>query len=410
MKTATARRVQMTGTLLASLLLLGADWPQWLGPQRNGASPETGLLMDWPKEGPKVLWKVPGGDGYSSIAVAGGRAFTLVQRGNDELVIALDAAGGKELWQTRSGPAYLNKFGNGPRSTPAIDGGFVYAQSVSGPLLCLEAETGKIVWQCDLLKTFGAKNIRWGLAASPLIEGDLVLAIPGAKGAGVAALRKKDGSVAWKTSDDKAAYASPVAVTVGGRRQIIFFNASGLLAVAPDTGAELWRIAWPTEFDCNIATPLVIGDRLFVSSGEENGCVLYQLSAGGAPEVAWESKGKKSVMINYWATSVAHNGYLFGLAGEFDKVINLNCVDLKTGKLMWSQRDMGKAAITLAAGHLIVVTKKGDLVLAAATPDRYREKARIALLGETRTAATVSNGRLYLRDRENIFCLNIRRD
>lgn len=403
------RLVPTVGRLLVLGLLLGADWPQWLGPDRNGSSPETGLSTDWPKEGPKVLWKAPGGDGYSSVAVAAGRAFTLVQRGDDELAIALDAVSGKELWATRSGPAYLNKFGNGPRSTPAIDRGFVYVQSVTGPLLCLEADSGKVVWQHDLLKELGAKNIRWGLSASPLIEGDLVVVVPGAKGAGVAAFHKKDGRLAWKSGDDKAAYASPVAVTVGGRRQVIFFTAAGLLAVAVDTGAELWRIPWTTEFDCNIATPLLMGDRLFVSSGEDNGCALYQLSAGGAPEPVWESKGKKSVMINYWATCVAHNGYLFGLAGEFDRAISLNCVDVKTGKLMWSQKDMGKAAVTLAAGHLIVVTKKGDLVLAPATPAGYGEKARVPLLGETRTAATVANGRLYLRDRENVFCLDIKK-
>jgi outer membrane protein assembly factor BamB len=397
------------GMFIVLATVSGMDWPQWLGPDRNGSSPETGLLTDWPKEGPKVLWKVPGGDGYSSVAVAAGRAYTLVQRGDDELVIALDAVSGKELWQIRSGPAYLNKFGNGPRSTPSIDGGFVYVQSVTGPLVCLEAASGKVVWQHDLLKEFGAKNIRWGLSASPLIEGELVLAVPGAKGAGVAAFHKKDGRLAWKTGDDKAAYASPVAVTVGGRRQIIFFNATGLLAVAPDTGAELWRIPWTTEFDCNIATPLVIGDRLFVSSGEDNGCALYQLSAGGTPEPVWESKGKKSVMINYWATSVVHNGYLFGLSGEFDRAINLNCIDVKTGKLMWSQKDMGKAAVTLAAGHLLIVTKKGDLVLAPATPEGYRETARLPLLAETRTAATIADGRLYLRDREDIFALDIRK-
>jgi outer membrane protein assembly factor BamB len=407
LKAALGRLLKIISILLVVPVLSGADWPQWLGPARNGSSPETGLLTDWPKEGPKVLWKVPGGDGYSSVAVAGGRAITLVQRGTDELVIALDAVSGKELWTARCGPAYKNKYGNGPRSTPACEGKLVYVQSVTGPLMCLEADSGKIVWQHHLLKEFGAKNLTWGLSASPLIEGDLVLALPGAPGAGVAAFHKKDGRLAWKTGDDKAAYASPVAVTVGGSRQLIFFTAAGLLAVAPDRGAEFWRIPWTTEFDCNIATPLVIGDRLFVSSGEENGCALYKLAAAGSPEPIWESKGKKSVMINYWATSVMHNGFLFGLAGEFDKSINLNCVDLKTGKLVWSHKDFGKAAVTLAAGHLILVTKKGDLVLAPATPQGYEEKARVRLLAETRTAATVSSGRLYLRDRENIFCLDI---
>jgi outer membrane protein assembly factor BamB len=383
-----------------------ADWPQWLGPARNGTSPEKGLLTTWPTDGPKVLWKVPGGDGYSSVAVVAGKAYTLVQRDGGEWVVALDTASGKEKWAKQIAPAFKNSYGNGPRSTPAIEAGLVYVQSVSGPLVCLKADDGSIVWQHDLLKEFGAKNITWGLSASPLIEGDLVLAVPGAAGAGVAAFDKKSGKVAWKLGDDKAAYASPVAVTVGGQRQIIFFTAAGLVAAAPD-GKELWRVPWKTEFDCNICTPLVIGDHLFVSSGEDVGCGMLRLSPGGPPEVAWESKGPKGVMTNYWATSVVLDGYLYGLSGEFDKKIHLNCVDAKTGKLMWSQKDFGKAAITLADGHLFMTTKKGDLVLAAANPQKYEEKARIALLGENRTVPTIAEKRLYLRDRENIYCLDI---
>src|SRR5262249_38597925 len=152
-----------------------ADWPQWMGPARDGSSPETGLYTDWSRGQPKLLWKVPGGDGYSSVAVVGQRTYTLVQRDDRELAIALDAATGKELWSTPLAAAYKNKFGNGPRSTPAVEGKFVYAQSVNGPLVCLEADSGKIVWQHNLLEEFKAQNLSWGLSASPLIEGDLVL-------------------------------------------------------------------------------------------------------------------------------------------------------------------------------------------------------------------------------------------
>jgi len=402
------RLLQASGALVMLIIALGADWPQWLGPLRNGTSPEKDLLTTWPEKGPKVLWKVPGGDGYSSVAVANGRAFTLVQRGKEELVLALDAAAGKELWTRRSGPAYKNQFGNGPRSTPAIDVDFLYVQSVTDPLMCLETKSGKVVWQHDLLKEFAAENLRWGLSASPLIEGDMVLALPGGKGAGVAAFNKKTGKIIWKTGDDKAAYASPMAVSVAGTRQIIFFTAAGLLSAAAKDGAELWRVPWTTEYDCNIATPLIIGDRLFVSSGEQVGCALYKLASNSGPELVWESKGKNGVMTNYWATAVVHDGHLYGLSGEFDKAIHLNCVDLKTGKLKWSQKKFGKASVTLAAGHLFLVTKKGDVVLARASPEKYQEKARLPLLGETRTAATIANGRLYLRDRQNVLCLDIK--
>jgi len=276
-----------------------ADWPHWLGPNSNGSSPETGLLTKWPADGPKLLWQHPGGDGYSTVAVAKGRAITQVQHDGSEFVLALDAVKGTKLWETRIADAYMNNFGDGPRATPTIDGKSVYVYSPSGLLACLDAEKGGITWSINLLSEFGGKKTTYGLSASPLVEGDLVYALPGGKGAGVAAFNKKSGKLVWKTGNDASAYASPMSVTVAGQKQIIFFNASGLLAVSADKGAELWRVPWKTEYDCNICTPLLVNkDWLFVSTGEENGCTMFKLSAA-APEIAWESKGPKSVMTNY---------------------------------------------------------------------------------------------------------------
>jgi outer membrane protein assembly factor BamB len=393
--------------VIAATSLQAADWPNWMGPLRNGSSPETGLLTTWPADGPRVLWKVKGGDGYSSVAVAGGKAYTLVQRDGEEQVIALDAAKGTELWKRKIAPAYKNQYGDGPRSTPAIEGGFIYAQSVTGPLVCLKADSGDIVWERNLLKEFKAKNISWGLSASPVLDGDLVLAVPGGKGASVAAFHKKTGDVVWKSGNDQAGYASPVVATVGGQKQYIFFTGDALLAVTPDMGKELWRIPWVIEYKVNICTPLLMGDQLFVSTGEHEGCALYQLAASSAPKVVWESKGKKSVMANYWANSVAHEGHLYGLSGEFSDKIHLNCVDLKTGKLIWSRKDFGKGAITLADGHLFMTTKAGDLVLVEANPKGYQEKARVKMLGDNRTVPTIADGRMYLRDRQNILCVGV---
>lgn len=388
--------------------LTAGDWPHWLGPNGNGSSPETGLLTKWPAGGPKLLWKHPGGDGYSTVAVAKGRAITQVQHDGGEFVLALDAVKGTKLWETRIADAYMNQFGNGPRATPSIDAGSVYVYSPSGLLACLDAEKGDIVWSINLLDKFGGKKVTYGLSASPLVEGDLVYALPGGKSAGVAAFDKKTGKLVWKTGDDKSAYASPMSVTVAGQKQIIFFNAAGLLAVSADKGTELWRVPWTTGFDCNICTPLLIGtDRLFVSTGEENGCVLFKLSAA-APEIAWESKGPKSVMMNYWANAVALDGCLYGVSGEFNETkMDLNCVDLKSGKLIWSKKNLGKAAVTLADGHLWITTKKGDLVLVKANPAKYDEVARVSILAENRTSPTISDKRLYLRDRKNIYCLDI---
>jgi len=400
----------LAAAVLGSSLVWAGDWPQFLGPNRDGASPETGLLTTWPADGPKVLWKVDGGIGYSGIAVAGGKLYTLASRGNDELVLALDAKTGKELWKTKSGPTFVEDQGSGPRSTPTVDGKRVYVQSASGPLLCLDADSGKVLWQVDLLKEFGAKNITWGLCFSPLIVGDLVLAQPGAKGAGVAAFSYETGKLAWKLGDDVAAYASPIVVKVGGKPQAIFFTATGLLAVEPAAGKELWRVPWKTDYDCNIATPLPIGDQLFVSSGEKVGCTLFKLGTA-KPAVVWESKGPKSVMITYWANAVVHDKHLFGIAGEYNvRNPDLRCVDATNGKQAWTQPEFGKANVTLADGHLFITTVAGDLVLVAASPKSFQEKARVKkLLNNDRfsTAPTIADKKLYLRDSKSIYCLDI---
>jgi outer membrane protein assembly factor BamB len=410
MKTLRVRAIVAVWLVLAAAAWTPAvDWPQWMGPFRNGTSPESGLLTKWPADGPKVLWKVEGGDGYSSVAVGGDRAYTLVQRNDKEIVLCLDTANGKEVWNTPIGPGFRNDYGNGPRSTPSLDSNRVYVQSVNGPLVCLDSGSGKVVWQHDLLAEFKGKNITWGLSASPLVEGDLVYVIPGAKGAGVAAFHKTSGQLAWRTGDDKAAYASPVSLTAGGKKIILFFTAAGVLAVEPTTGKELWRIPWKTAYDCNICTPLVIGDQFFVSSGEQVGGTLFKVGdPARPPTVVWESKGPRSIMKNYWATAVAHDGYLYGLSGEFESVINLNCVDLKSGKLIWSKERFGKGSITLADGHLFITTKPGDLVLIPATPKEPPESARIkGFLGDNRTVPTIAGKRMYLRDLKHIWCLDL---
>ena len=294
----------LTCTIAAPLA--AADWPCWLGPLRNGSSPETGLLTTWPKEGPKLLWKVAGGDGYSSVAVAQGRAVTLVQHDDADFVLALDAVKGTKLWETKVGASYKNSYGNGPRSTPTIDGKNIYVQLPNGPLACLDAEKGTIVWSVDLFKEFGSKNISWGLSASPLIEGDLVYALPGGHGAGVVALNKLTGKLAWKTGDDRPGYATPMPITVAGVRSRSSSSRprvccrpvrrtarnSGACPGKPSSTATSARRCRSAR-NCSLS-----------ASGEEVGCAMYKLSGAG-PEPLWQSKGKKSVMMNYWANAVA---------------------------------------------------------------------------------------------------------
>ncbi len=397
-------------SIISGSICSAADWPKWLGPNGNGSSPETGLLTNWDKTKPKILWKVPGGEGYSTVAVVGNRAYTLVQRGGKELVVCLDVKDGKQIWEQALAPEYKNNYGNGPRSTPTIEGDRVYATSVSGPIACINAKTGKIIWQHNLLKDFGVKNISWGLSASPFIYKNLVIALPGAEGASVVAYNKTSGELVWKQSSDKAAYSTPMVVKVGGQPQMVVFNAFGLTGYDPTKGEILWRMPWKTEYDCNICTPLAMGNHLFVTSGEKVGCALLELSASGKPSITWESKGKDSVMINFWANSVLHKGHLYGLAGEFSKRVDLRCVEAKTGKLKWENKGMGLGAVTLADGHLFITNKKsGDLILVEATPKGYQEKGRMpGLMGsKNRTSPTISNGKLYLRDLAHIYCLDI---
>jgi outer membrane protein assembly factor BamB len=403
----TARTCSFAFIVLA-LCALAADWPQFLGPNRNGASSETGLLSSWTGAGPKVLWKVEGGDGYSGIAVAGGKAYTQVQRGGDELLVALDANTGKEVWKHKLSPAYKNQYGNGPRSTPTIEGGKVYVRSINGPLVCLEAGNGKVVWQQDLFKDFNAKNIDYGIAASPLIEGDLVLALPGS-GGGLTAFNKTTGKLAWKVAEDSAAYSSPIAMTVGGKKQLIFFTAAGVVALETADGKELWRVPWKTDFDCNIATPLIVGQKLFVSSGESVGCAMLEPSLSGAPKVVWESKGPKSTMMNYWSTCVLHDNHLYGMSGEYGGPVSLVCIDTAKGERVWAQERFGHANLTLADGNLYIVTVKGELVVAPATPKGYQEKGRATILEGAKhiNAPAIADKKLYVRDLKSIVCVDI---
>lgn len=198
-------------------------------------------------------------------------------------------------------------------------------------------------------------------------------------------------------------------MTADGARQAVFFTAAGLLAVDPKSGKELWQVPWVTDYDCNICTPLVIGDQLFVASGEKVGCALLKVAAKGKPSVVWESKGPKSVLMTYWANAVAQDKHLYGLSGEYNTTANLTCVDLAMGKPAWTKERFGLASVTLADGHLWITTPKGELVLAAATPKEYQEKGRVKVMEESRyaTVPTIAGKKLFLRDRKNIYCLDI---
>ena len=276
--------MQMTNQLditLAGLLLTvavlparGEDWPQWRGPRQDGISRETDLLEKWPEKGPTELWHVPLGNGFSAVSVVGDRAYTCFGAADGEFAVCINVADGKTIWKTRLGNLFKGgEYGDGPRATPAVDSGRVFALGGQGALCCLDAADGHVVWACDLLPKFGGKPADYGFAASPVVIGDQLVVVVGAGGGkSLAAFDKTNGAIRWTSLDDKLGYSTPVAVTVDSMPQIMVLMGEALVSVSPKDGKEYWRHEWKTELDANVATPIVADGRLFVSTGYSTGC------------------------------------------------------------------------------------------------------------------------------------------
>ena len=387
-----------------------ADWPQFLGPTRDGVSAETDLLASWPKEGPPVLWQREVGDGYSGPVVAGSRLILFHRVENDEVVEALEAATGKAQWQFRYATGYRDDFGkgDGPRSTPLVAGGRVYTLGAEGRLHCLDLETGKKVWERALLDDYRVRKGFFGVATSPLLEGGLLLVNVGGTGAGVVAFDKDTGKEVWRATSDGASYSSPVAATLDGVRHALFFTRDGLVSLDPRTGAVRFRKHWRSRLDAsvNAATPLVLDGHLFLSACYGTGAVLLKVRRDGVDEV-WS--GDES-MSNHYSTCVRVGDYLYGFDGRQEDGARMRCVEWKTGKVRWTRPDYGCGSMILADGRLIVFTENGDLVLVEPSPEAYRETARAAVLtGPCRAPLALADGRLYARDGRKLVCWNLKK-
>jgi outer membrane protein assembly factor BamB len=398
------RPLTLAFCLLASTAL-AADWPQLRGPNRDGISRETGLLKSWPAGGPKVLWKIPLGEGFSHLAVAKGRLFTMYGQGENDYAAAYNAETGRPLWRVPLGRKYISDQGNGPRSTPVVDGDMVYALTGSGRLAALNAADGKKVWEHDLQQELGAEPPQWGISTSPLIEGNLLLVdVGGSRGRSLVAFDKKTGKTVWTSQNELAGYSAPIAITVGGVRQVIFFTGRSVLAVAPKDGKLLWRVPWKTDWDVNAATPIFVApDKLYISSGYDTGAALFRIQVTdgrvGADQV-WQNPRMK----NQFSSSVLHDGHIYG----FDNSV-LKCLVAATGEEKWKESGFGHGSLILAEGHLIVLSERGKLSLVEATPAGYREKGSSQpLSGKCWTAPTLANGRLYLRNEEDLLALDWR--
>ena len=380
-----------------------ADWPQWRGPNRDGISSETGFLKSWPQEGPKVLWQIPLGDGYSGISIAQGKVYTMFAEGNDEFVICLNASDGKEIWRFRSGTKFAESRGDGPRSMPTVHGDSVFALGAEGKLYALDTLNGTELWAHDFVEEFDSKIPTWGFSSSPLIEGNLVLVEAGGRDEkAIVAFDTKSGDVVWTTHTDEVGYSSPIAINFGGVRQIIFLTSKTLLSVAPENGQIYWKYSWPEGI--NIATPIFIpDDKIFISASYDKGAVLLKMTADG-DGIGIEEIWKSRVMKNHFNSSVLQGDYLYG----FDNAI-LTCIEANTGEEQWRQRGFKKGSLLLADGYLIILGEGGKLALVEANPSKYREKARFQLFDEKCwTVPTLAGGKLYLRNQKEIVCLDLR--
>jgi outer membrane protein assembly factor BamB len=382
----------------------GDDWPQWRGPKQDGISHETGLLDQWPEKGPAELWRVPLGNGFSGVSVVGERAFTLYGANDGEFAAAYGVADGKCRWKTRLSDLLKNdSYGDGPRATPAIEAGRVYALSGSGAVRCLDAANGHVVWGCDLLQKFGGKPPEYGYSASPVVMGNMLVVVAGAgKGNSLVAFDKANGNVLWTALDDKIGYSTPCEVTIDGVRQIIVLMGEAIVGISPADGKEYWRQEWKTELDANVATPIVSKNQLFISTGYSTGCAVFSLSAkGGKPSAKklWANKEMK----NYFSTSVLLDGFLYGFNNN-----KLTCLDFRTGKTRWKTGGFNRGSLLAADGKLIIYGDQGILALAEISPDAYKDLAKFKFCDErTWTVPTLSGGRLFLRNEKELACLKV---
>jgi outer membrane protein assembly factor BamB len=393
---------------------IAGDWPQFLGPNRNGISSETGLIERWPDGGVKEVWRVPGGVGMSGLAIQGGRAVTLVQNDGQQWLVSLAARTGEPQWKTALAPEYKDRQGDGPRATPTVAGDSVFAWTGQGVLAAVNVADGKIRWSHDVVKQLGGKVADYGMASSPLVVGEVVIVTAGAPKACVAAYRTTTGERAWTAGDDATGYSSPVVLHVGGRSQVVVFTGGSALGIEPKDGTLLWRYPYETDYDCNIATPVAIDGNVLITAGENHGSVLLKLvPAGDTFEVQeiWKSEGPRSALRSEWQTPIVLNGKVYALdnIGSAGPVTHLTCLDATTGKPLWQQPRFGKSNLMAADGKLIFSTMAGELIVARANPERYEEIGRQTILGATRQAPALADGLVYLRDDREIVCLSLRR-
>jgi outer membrane protein assembly factor BamB len=398
--------------LQQSLCATSFDWPQWRGPDRTDVSKETGLLKLWPAEGPKRAWLYENaGEGYAGPAIADGKLFTMGTRDESECLLAIDASNGKELWTAKIGSVFRERRGNGPRGTPAVDEDRIYAMSGEGIVVCAGVADGKIVWQQSMTELGGAVP-HWGYTESVLVDGHQVICTPGGAKGTLVALEKKTGKLLWQSAEftDPAHYSSVVAADINGARQYVQITERSVVGIAPKDGKLLWKSDFPGR-TAVIPTPIVKDNHVYVTAGYGAGCKLIKIGPGNEESDVY----KNTVMKNHHGGVILVGDHLYGHSDGSGWV----CQNFKTGEEVWSERNaLGKGAIAYADGRLYCLDEgSGAVVLIEASPNGWKEHGRFKLEPQTKirpqqgrvwTHPVISNGRLYLRDQDLIYCFDVK--
>ncbi len=374
-----------------------ADWPNWRGPNHNGVSHETGWTAIWPKGGPKVLWKKSIGTGFASMAVSNGRVYAMGNIKDKDILYCLDAETGEEIWKkSYACPLYKKEHEGGPSATPTVDGDAIYTFSKDGDAIRFKAATGEIVWHKKLNKELGLKHPTWYFASSPLVIDNMVILNAGSQGI---ALSKADGSVVWRSGNEAAGYATAVPFSAGGLKCVVIFAAEDIVGLIAATGEILWQYPWKTSWDANIADPIISNNTVFVSSGYGKGCGLFRIGPDKLTRI-WQNRN----MRNHFNSSVLWQRYVYG----FDER-TLRCLDFQTGETKWSQARLGKGSLMIADGKLIILSERGKLVIAEASPEKFKELASSQILkGKCWTVPVLANGRIYARNADGqLVCVDV---
>ncbi|MGD9495741.1 MAG: PQQ-binding-like beta-propeller repeat protein [Armatimonadota bacterium] len=396
----TTRTLAVLALAAISTVACAADWPYWRGPNRDGIAPDTGINKDWNGRPPQVLWQTAMHDGgYAGPSAADGKVFIVDHEGAEDVVRAIDMQTGQDLWQSRYPDLAKADYGF-TRSTPVYEGGLLYVVSYLGRVTCLNADDGTTVWSINMPEQFGGVRPRWGYAMSALIDGDRVIVVPGGPDACVAALNRHTGDVIWAGGgSDIPGYATPVKATIQGVEQYVVFAGKALIGVRVADGQLLWRVPWETDWDVNAATPIVSGDHIFITSNYNRGCAVIAVGADGAG-ILWEN----TKICAHFNTPVFVKGLMFGSDN-----VNLVCLNPSTGEILWAQPGFERGGV-VAVDEVIIALggATGDVVMVEASGEAYRELGRIRPLGgQSWTAPILANGKLIIRNKQTLACLDL---